>query len=408
MRLYLFAPIPYHFLHQRPQKIADHLRELSIPVTYIEPNGFREYVSGPRKGFLKSLCTSLGYHALALLSFVYPPLRKKPTGGAARKSRPEGMEKVLLPLVLPTNRINSPILERFNAAVIRQAIRRLVFRNMPSGEETVAFVENPFYGQVLARGDFSKVFYDCLDEISLYAGLNSPQRYLEYELKLIGLSNAVFVTAGKLEEHLRSIPQSPPVYRIPNGVDYEWFREQAARADVPEDLLGIPRPIVGYVGAIYNWLDYDLIGTMARNLPDVSFVFVGPADTSSRGTFFTRYGNLHFLGRKAYEAIPAYIKQFAVCLIPFVEGKISQTTNPVKVFEYFALGKPVVTTGLYELNHYRDRGLLLMPDNGPGFVTAIRKALADTDEQLRILRMQVARENSWQSHVSKMKSILCQ
>ena len=408
MRLYLFAPIPYHFLHQRPQKIADHLRALSVPVVYIEPNGFREYISGARKGILRMLASSVGYHLLAALSFVYPPLRKKPATATAGTMKRPDWETVLLPLVIPTNRLNAPWLERLNAAVLRQALRRLVLRHLDPDEEHVAFVENPFYGQVLEGGDFSKVFYDCLDEISLYAGLNAPDRYLGYESRLINLSRAVFVTAERLEDHLRSVPGCPPIHRVPNGVDFTWFREQADRSGAPLDLQGIPRPIAGYVGAIYNWLDYDLIRMMARELPDVSFVFVGPVDRAGRGDFFSRYPNLFFLGRKAYDNVPAYIKQFAVCLIPFVQGKISQTTNPVKVFEYFALGKPVVSTPLLELKQFQESDLLSMPETPEAYVQGVREALHENDSKLRGRRMEIARQHSWQNHASRIMSVLCQ
>ncbi len=408
MHLYLFAPIPYHFLHQRPQKIADQFRARSIAVTYVEPNGFREYLTGQRKGFFASILVSFGYHLLALLSFLFPAFERKPSRKGRGGRTPEKNEIILLPLVIPTNRINAPVLERLNAAVLRQAVRRRIFRTMDPAEESIAFVENPFYGQVLRPGDFSKVFYDCLDDLSLYAGLNSPRRYQAYEAKLVGMSNALFVTAEKLEERLRSIPHHPPIYRVPNGVDDEWFRRQAVASEVPSDLREIAQPVVGYVGAIYNWLDYDLIAMLARELPDVSFVFVGPIDSAGRTDPVRNLPNLHFLGRKPYELIPSCINQFAVCLIPFAPGTLSQTTNPVKVFEYFALGKPVVSTPLFELNQYRDRDLLLMPESRDGFVAAVREALRDTDERRRSLRMEVARENSWQNHVSKMSNVLCQ
>jgi len=184
MRLYQVSPIQYSFLHQRPQKLADEMRRKGIPITYIEPGLLKEFLAGRRKGLARNVVVSLGYHVLGLLALFLPILRRKPRR-ARHYEKPADFEIITMPLIIPHSRANSPFLERLNASVYRQVLRRKVFRKMAPSEVTVALVQNPFFGLVIDPGDFSATFYDCLDEISLCAGRSSPDRFLSYERRLI-------------------------------------------------------------------------------------------------------------------------------------------------------------------------------------------------------------------------------
>lgn len=401
--IYLFSPIPYTFLHQRPQQLADNFVAMAIPVTYIEPCGFTEYLAGRKRGIAKLLVVSLFYHVLGLLALVFRPLSLKPSSRPVPTPRSMKIEVISLPLVIPQTRFNSKLLEQINASVYRQVLIHKVFRKMHPEEVSIALVENPYYGTVIREGDFSKLFYDCLDEISLFAGRASGDRFRGYEATAVSLADAVFVTAKKLEDHICSLGQTVPVYRVPNGVDAGWFQEIALR---PSELVGtIPKPVVGYTGTLSSWLDYELIGMLARAFPAVSFVFVGPLDLDSRIKHLEGYTNIYWLGRKEYREIPSFINAFAVCLIPFVVGNISQTTNPVKIYEYFALGKPVVTMPLNELETFRDLGLVYMAESREGFVEGVRKALEENDPERQRLRRDIAAQHTWSSHAARMVSL---
>lgn len=382
MRLYLFAPIRYDFLHQRPQKLAEQLLELGVEVTYVQPTGFRHVRTESRPVLF--LLKSLWYHLLAVFSIIIPPLAR------ARKPRPtqNGLSIISLPLVLPVNHFNSAALEALNARVFRLFLHRELASEDPRG--SAAIFQNPYWGEVIAGNEFETICYDCLDDLSLYAGRASGDRFAMYEQKLLEKAAVVFVTAVKLEERLR-VKTPKPLYRIPNGVDDEWFQELASSAEVPPPLASLPRPLVGYMGSIASWLDYELIVATARLMPQASFVFVGPAEPAQR---LPQASNIVWLGRISYERVPAYIHAFDVCTIPFRLGEIAQTTNPVKVFEYFALGKPVVATHLHELERYEREGLLAIVRTPDQYKRAIEDALRETGT-VRERRMAVARMHSW-------------
>ena len=395
-RIYLFSPIPYSFLHQRPQKLADQFVARGIPVTFIEPCGFTEYLQGKKNGLAGLIFSSIVFLALGAAALALPGLSGKVRRRGPAPGAPAGLRIVQMQMVYPSNRVDWPLLEKFNASVFRQALRFRVLRTVSEGEFAVALVENPFWGAVLREGDFDSVAYDCLDELTLFAGRASADRFAGYERRLLAMSGAVFVTAEALEERLHTLegPAPGPV-RVPNGVDVEWFEAHAA--DSPPELSGIRAPVAGYVGVLRSWFDYELLGGLARSMPDVVFAIVGPLDFEFRNAHLRSIPNLLWIGRRDYATMPGYIGRFDVCLIPFVEGKVSATTNPVKVFEYFALGKPVVATPMRELQPFAREGLLRLARGEREFADGIRAALAERDDTRAAGRRAVARAHSWRS-----------
>ena len=394
MHIYLFAPIAYDFLHQRPQKLAEQFRSKSIPVTYVQPLGFREYLSGRRRGFFKACLSSLWYHLLAIFALVMPRSSNR-TGKASSVKQSEPVVRVIsLPLTIPVNRADSVLVESLVASVYRQFLRKEVVS--ANEHDAIAIFQNPFWGRVVEKGDFSKICYDCIDDVILYAGNSSVDRFQSYEDQLLLKADVVVTTAATLEEHLRVKIPNHHVHRISNGVDYEWFQDQASKV-IPAEVRPYKRPIVGYVGNIAGWMDYQLIAEVAAMVPDITFVFVGPIESQERIRRLQKLANIHWTGLKPYSEIPGYIKEFDVCIIPFVGGDIARTTNPVKVFEYFALGKPVVSTPLDELVPFVQSNLLLFGDSAASFCDAIKKALKEDDPVRATERRNVSKAHSWKS-----------
>lgn len=389
MHVYWFSPIRYDYLHQRPQKLVERFLAMNIPVTYVQPTGVRDLRSEASP--IRLLFKSLWYHVLAFVAGVMPlvPRTKKP------KELRRPLSILSLPVTIPVNRFNSKSLEALNAGVYRTFLRREILCQRRT-ETTIAVFENPFWGRVLKGGEFDRLCYDCLDDVSIYAGHASLERYTAYEQNLLDMSDVVVATAHKLQARLRK-KTSKHVHRIPNGVDADWFRTRAEACSTPADLRPLARPIVGYVGSIAGWLDYDLIREVARLMKDVSFVFVGPAEHKGRVEQLCCSPNISWLGQKAYEDVPAYIKCFDVCMIPFRQGEIAETTNPVKVFEYFALGKPVVSTPLRELQDYQRDGLVYAGDSPAAFADALRRGLTEREQDKQTARVGIAAAHSWQT-----------
>ncbi len=166
---------------------------------------------------------------------------------------------------------------------------------------------------------------------------------------------------------------------------------------MPADIADIPKPIVGYVGAIdQHKIDVGFIGALADMLPDMSFVFVGEGNMSCSD--LARRKNVKFLGKKPYEQIPHYGKRFDVAIIPWKKNMWTQVANPIKLKEYLALGKPLVCTpASSELLEYRD--VIYLADGVEDFASSIRKALAEDSPQLAAARKEKVKHASWESRL---------
>lgn len=190
---------------------------------------------------------------------------------------------------------------------------------------------------------------------------------------------------------------------IGHGVDFEIFANAEESNFIPEDIKDIPKPIVGFFGEISTKTsDLMLLEHIARQLSEMSLVLVGPisADVSVLRT----YKNIYFLGQKKYEEIPHYGKVFDVAIMPWNKNKWIEFCNPVKVKEYLALGKPVVSTYYPEIEPYSD--IIYVAHDYNQFVSHIRKAVEENNIGLRLARREKVKFETWDSKVEQIKAFI--
>ena len=168
----------------------------------------------------------------------------------------------------------------------------------------------------------------------------------------------VVASARKLEEEMVSLVGNTKVISVPNGVDTRHYRNPIhKKMPLPDNLVQFRKKytnIVGYFGALAPWLWYDMIDELVKSRPDLGFVFIGP-DYYGGLARLPKADNVLYLGIVDYKILPAYAHTFDVCFIPFALGEIAKTTSPLKLFEYFALMKPVVVTAdMQECIHFQE------------------------------------------------------
>jgi UDP-galactopyranose mutase len=219
--------------------------------------------------------------------------------------------------------------------------------------------------------DTSAVVYDCMDELSKFRF--APEKLLDLESELLERADVVFTGGSSLFEAKKN--RHDNVHCFPSSVDREHFaRARAAQPD-PEDQAPLRRPRLGFYGVIDERFDIDLLRQIADMRPDWSFVMVGPVVKISEDDL-PRAANIHYLGARKYEQLPAYLAGWDVALMPFAMNESTQFISPTKTPEYLAGGKPVVSTPVKDVvRHYGHMEGVQIACDADGFIRCCDKAL---------------------------------
>ena len=255
------------------------------------------------------------------------------------------------------------------------------------------------------------IIYEYIDDLTpvLSGTKQLPKNIKEKYEYIMNEENEIFVvvTADEIQKDVVAKRGTKKLVFSCNGVDYEHFdkvKEDIKYDKKFEEIIEENKPIIGYYGALASWFDYDMIKYLAEKRPEYNIVLLGiKYDDSFDKANLNSKKNIYFLGSKDYEELPNYASKFDVCTIPFLINDITQATSPLKLFEYMALGKPIVTTAMKECKKYES---VLISNNNDEFIDkvdyAIKLGKNKDDVYHKILKKEVL-ENTWES---KAKLIL--
>jgi UDP-galactopyranose mutase len=216
------------------------------------------------------------------------------------------------------------------------------------------------------------IVYDCMDELSAFAGAPADLPVREQEL----LDRADLVFTGGQSLYEAKCDRHPRVHAFPSSVDVDHFARARRRQEQPADQRPIPAPRLGYCGVIDERMDLDLLREAAARRPDWQFVLIGPVVKIDPHSL-PRAANIHYLGMKRYEQLPAYMAGWDVALLPFARNDATRFISPTKTPEYLAAGLPVVSTSVRDVvRPYGERGLVQIADRPDEFVAAVETAWA--------------------------------
>jgi tRNA A-37 threonylcarbamoyl transferase component Bud32 len=266
--------------------------------------------------------------------------------------------------------------------------------------KAICFVDLPFWAPLVM--EFQKLYgwkivYNSMDQLAGFSNVTSHM--LEPEADLIEKSDLVLATSHLL--YHEKIQINPNCLLVPNGTDFDHFNYSP---DIlPEELKAISKPIIGYYGALSDWLDTELIHNLASARPNWNFVLIGRIE-SADVSLLEKMSNVFFLGEKSYELLPGYLQHFDTCIIPFKKIPLTEATNPVKLFEFLSAGKSVVAIDLNELRYYKEYVRLVSSPND--WVEAIELALDDYLPLQVEKRMQFARQNTWDERILRIEDAI--
>ena len=289
--------------------------------------------------------------------------------------------------------------------VIRELLRRELAADGALGERFAQpiqwfYTPMPAPAMIGAFGERA-VVYDCMDELSKFRF--APAALVDRERYLMAQADVVFAGGYKLSRSKAKYHHN--VHFFGCGVDVAHFATaRSADVEVPREIASLPRPVVGYYGVIDERIDYDLLRTLAASLTDVELVMVGPVVKVDPAEL-PQADHIHWLGQRQYAELPAHVKGFDVCLMPFALNEATEYINPTKTLEYMAAGKPIVSTAVSDVVH-NFTPVVAVACSAEEFVDEVRAAIERPNAELIARGLEQARANSWESIVSRMERII--
>lgn len=244
------------------------------------------------------------------------------------------------------------------------------------------------------------IIYDCMDELSAFKG--APPQLIYMEQDLLERADVVFTGGHSLWEAKKQ--RHDNVHAMPSSVDIEHFAKARRGLSDPPDQQGIPRPRLGFYGVIDERFDIELIRQVASVRPDWQIVLIGPVVKIEPGSL-PQLPNIHYLGGKSYDDLPAYLSGWDVALMPFAINESTRFISPTKTPEYLAGGCPVVSTPITDVvSTYGDSGVVAIAADAAQFCDAIEGALGrGKSSEFHDSAGAVLADKSWDKTCAAMK-----
>lgn len=250
------------------------------------------------------------------------------------------------------------------------------------------------------------VVYDCIEHDEHFVSSEKGKRKVRaLEESLCRKADVVFVMNPQL--HRLKGQWNPRTVIVPSGAKIAHFSKAAdPTTPIAGELTSLPRPIVGYFGQVDRWkIDFDLLIYLTRRHPDWSLVFVGPVAPEVRGDArLAPLRNVYFFDRQPYERIPCFLKGFDVCTMPFTPSENIELSSPLKLYEYLATGKPIVSVPFPAVEEFSE--YVSIARSPEAFAAAVEQAYAVDTQELACRRMREAGAHSWERRVERKRAAL--
>lgn len=276
----------------------------------------------------------------------------------------------------------------------------------------VLWVSHPSYLDVINFPINGHLLFDCVDEFTAYPLMtdDARERLLAREQELADRADLIFCVSMKLKEKMEKWGHCQKSYYFPNATRWLPGRNyENGSLDGPElqELMQIRRPIIGMTGVLNERVNFMLITELARKHPEWSFVVIGPfadgpIDVRSIQTL-QQLPNVHLLGPRPHDRLPMYIRSFDVCIIPYVKNSLNEHCSPLKMYDYLASGRPIVSSDISEAVLLRQ--VVRVANSAAEFERQIEESLTESDYESS-KRIIVAKANTWEIRAQDMYALL--
>ena len=308
---------------------------------------------------------------------------------------------VFSPVVLPFP--YSRVAQWINRVLLLRSLRRWMRAAGFHNPIVWTFLPTPLARDLIREIDPKLTIYYCIDDFS--SSSHAARKITRTENRVFQEADLVLVTSEKLRR--RAAQFNSQVHLFPFAVDYEAFERVRLMPDaVPPEVRNLPKPVIGYVGGLHQWVDQTLVSQVADAMPGASVVLIGPPQTDVSA--MQSRPNVHLLGPRPHSELARYIKGFDVGLVPYRLSEYTAHVYPTKLNEYLAMGIPVVATDLPEIRRFNSAhgGVVSIAQGEAEFTRAVRTALTENTADAVEPRLAVARENSWASRIERMSVLI--
>lgn len=290
--------------------------------------------------------------------------------------------KVCQPPMLPF--LNIPLIRIINKkSVTRHVSKQLVLLKMKS---PICVITAPNACDYIGQFNESKIVYYCVDDFSEWPSLNKDL-IKGMENELIYKSDVFIATSQNLADKLAA--KGKKVHLLTHGVDSDFFRN-TSKTEHPL-LAGIPRPRVGYFGLFDARSDINLIKTVATRMPDISFIITGDIETDISD--LRKVKNIFFTGRVPYNELPKIAYNWEICMLPYLVNILTNAIQPLKIKEYLATGKPIISTPIKEACNLGD--FVIIAQTADEWERKIRSSLRKFHHEQIEKRNEFLKKESW-------------
>ncbi len=282
-----------------------------------------------------------------------------------------------------------PFVESFNRAfgrwLVRRAARILHF------DRRLSWFAVPHPAAMAGRVGEELVVYYVVDDYAAMAQMDAA-RIQRLDDQLTSRADVVFVCSQTLLNPKRELNRN--VEYSPHGVDFDLFSQaQDPATEIPEAAQGLRQPVIGYFGSIASRIDLALIAYLAGQRKNWTFLLIGMVAVDVGA--IAALPNVHLPGPQPYESLPRWAKAFDVAIAPYWRDRFVLNSNPLKIREYLATGKPVVSIRAPEIERLHD--VIFLADSYEDFLQKIEQALQGETAEIRRTRMDAVRNSSWQA-----------
>ena len=267
------------------------------------------------------------------------------------------------------------------------------------------FLWSPLSFGVIDKFGESLVVFDALDNWARHPEMTDARDEILQGYNVITKrADLIFANSEALRSFLRK--KKRDAIFIPNGVDIDFF-DVKSKNSIPKDLQNFKKPIVGYAGKIAKRIDVSLLLYLANNMSGINFVLMGPILDKAWIKPLRKQKNIFFLGDKNYQELPLYLAQFDICMIPHNVGRFENDGDPIKLYEYLAAGKPVVTANIAGVDIFKE--IITIAKTKEEFLKGLKKYLQMLEQGNGIsekLKKSISPEFYWSNKAKMMIDLM--